>query len=200
MKKRNKRKKENMLRRNMKESCLYIGESKNFIWLAIGIFVFFAFIAIIFPTPEILETVINQKIQELIEMTKGLDAYEMILFIFQNNAGISFIALFLGIMLGIVPIFLTLSNGYVLGYVMKLVIIETGFNELWRLLPHGIFEIPAVIISLALGIRLGVFPFAKKPLKEFKKRIISSLKVFFLIILPLLIIAAVIEGLLIALI
>jgi len=34
-----------------------------------------------------------------------------------------------------------------------------GYGILWRLVPHGIFELPAVFISLGLGIKLGTFIF-----------------------------------------
>ncbi|HJX50295.1 MAG TPA: stage II sporulation protein M, partial [Candidatus Nanoarchaeia archaeon] len=68
---------------------------------------------------------------------------------------------------------------------------------LLRLLPHGIFEFPAIILALATGIRLGLFWFSDNKKKEFVKRVEGSLRVFLFVILPLLIIAAIIEGFLI---
>ena len=75
--------------------------------------------------------------------------------------------------------------------------VELGYFSLWKILPHGIFELPSIIISFALGIKLGMFVFAKNPSKEFKKRFVLGLKTFVFVILPLLVIAAIIEGLLI---
>ena len=70
-----------------------------------------------------------------------------------------------------------------------------GILTLWKLFPHGIFEIPAVIISLGLGLRLGITLMFKT--KKFKKESFSSLLVFLLVVTPLLIIAAIIEGFLV---
>ena len=35
-------------------------------------------------------------------------------------------------------------------------------SDLFRLLPHGIFELPAIFISLGLGLRFGMFIFQKE--------------------------------------
>ena len=56
---------------------------------------------------------------------------------------------------------------------------------------------PAVFISLGLGLKLGMFIFSKKPGLELRKRFFESLNVFLFIVVPLLIIAAIIEGILI---
>ena len=76
---------------------------------------------------------------------------------------------------------------------------KAGFFEMWRLLPHGIFELPAVFISLGLGIRLGTTLFnrnVKNIDKEIFRRLRNSFKVFIFIVLPLLVVAAIIEGVL----
>ena len=72
--------------------------------------------------------------------------------------------------------------------------LKEGIFILWRLLPHGIFEIPAILISTSLGIRLGT------DFKNFKKNLKSAIRVFLLIIVPLLVIAGIIEGLFIGLV
>ena len=75
-----------------------------------------------------------------------------------------------------------------------------GIFILWRLLPHGIFEIPAIIISISMGLRLGSFLFVyhgKKKCSEFWKWIKKSSIAFLLIVIPLLVIAGLIEGILI---
>lgn len=98
-----------------------------------------------------------------------------------------------GILLGILPFLALVVNGYVLGFVANQAIAIDGIFVLWRLLPHGIFEIPAILISTALGIRLGT------DLKNIKKNFISSIRIFLLIVIPLLVIAGLIEGLFIGL-
>jgi len=192
MKKR-KKKKEGQYRK----SWDYIKESRNSIFFILGIFIITALIGGLFEAPPLVSQAILEKLKELIELTQGLNTFELIVFIFFNNLWISFVGLILGFLAGVVPFFIAASNGYVLGFVSRAVVQEEGFLELWKLLPHGIFELSAVIISLGLGVKLGMFIFTKNPGKEFKKRFFEGIRVFFLVIIPLLFFAAIIEGLLI---
>jgi len=180
-----------------REASSYVYNSKNYIFFVAGLFLFFLLIALLLPAPEILAEQIKQLITQLAEKTLGLNTLEMILFILQNNILVSLIGLLFGFILGIVPFILAISNGYVLGYVFKLVISVDGASSLWKILLYGIFEIPAVFISLGLGIKLGTSLFAKNSVEEFFRRLVLSLKVFVFVVVPLLIIAAVIEGILI---
>ncbi|MDI9644201.1 MAG: stage II sporulation protein M [Candidatus Verstraetearchaeota archaeon] len=62
----------------------------------------------------------------------------------------------------IFPAAVLLLNGYVLGLVGTVVSTEVSLeSSLAALVPHGIFEIPALIIAAAAGFRLG-FSFLKK--------------------------------------
>jgi len=179
------------------ESWKYLKDSKNYLYLVGFLFLFsFALAFFIYP-PDFLLELINKIVEELIQKTSGLNLFQLIVFIFFNNLKVSFVGLFLGILLGVIPLVLTVFNGYVSGFVSSLVIKDSGIIELWRLFPHGIFELPAVFISLGLGIKLGMCFFSKNPDKEFLQRIKLSFKVFISIVLPLLIIAAIIEGVLI---
>ena len=86
------------------------------------------------------------------------------------------------------------SNGFIIGLVSGLVVSETGILSLWRLAPHGIFEISAVVISFGIGLKAGLFVFHKDRWKRLKVYIRDALLVFFLVVLPLLLIAAFIEA------
>jgi stage II sporulation protein M len=184
------------LKKDFLESINYISEMKNYIYLSIFVFLLGGLIGFIFS--DYLSGYINELIKKLIESAVDLKGIDMIAFIFKNNAGVALIVLVLGVFFGIIPLIISLDNGVVIGYVVKLVLNKGSFLELWRLLPHGIFELPAIFISFGAGIYLGMFVFAKKPLKELKRRFVKSIKVFFLIVVPLLVIAAIIEGLLIS--
>jgi stage II sporulation protein M len=87
----------------------------------------------------------------------------------------------------------------VVGYVYSKAASVGGYGIIWQLLPHGIFELPAIFISLGLGVKLGMFVFEKDKKKAFIERLRKSFFVFLTIVLPLLVIAAIIEGLLISL-
>jgi len=185
------------LKKEYKQSWKYIKESKNFIYISIGIF--FAFFILAFfvsPTEEILNYIFTF-IQELLEKTQGMSATELISFIFINNLKSSFFGMVFGIALGVFPILALIANGYLLGFVSSLTVVEYGILSLWRILPYGIFELPAIFISLGIGLKLGSFVFQKKKQKSFRDFLLNSLRVFLFIVVPLLIIAGIIEGTLI---
>lgn len=212
--------------KHIDESWDYLRECKWYIWILFAFFIFSALIGFfIVPLSPDLTEIISRSLRGIIDQTENLNVYELILFIFKNNAWVSLEGVFspllildvlfkgsdllaflsslvfvpLGYLLGIIPFFLSFVNGVVLGFVMSKVYLVSGFSDFWRLLPHGIFELPAVFISLGLGLRLGTFLFSENPVIEFKRRFIGSVKVFLTIVIPLLVIAAIIEGTLIVL-
>ncbi|WP_156158076.1 stage II sporulation protein M [Gordoniibacillus kamchatkensis] len=76
--------------------------------------------------------------------------------IFLNNVCKSLIFVYFGLFFGVLPIGVLVVNGMILGYVAS----AQAHNQSWwyvakGILPHGIIEIPAVIIACAYGIRLG---------------------------------------------
>jgi len=180
-----------------KKSWDYLKESKNYIWIVVGIFVFFCLVGFFVPAPQFLVDKLMEFIKELLSKTEGMGAFELIRFIFFNNIQSSFFSIVLGFFLGIFPVIATISNGYVVGFISLLAVNGEGFSSLWRLLPHGIFELPAIFISFGLGLKFGTFIFKKNKLESFKEYFYNSLRVFVLIVLPLLIVAAIIEGVLI---
>src|SRR3989344_5449655 len=142
----------------IEESFDYIKKSKNYIYFSIGVFLFFCFIGFFFAENF---TFLDTYLKEILSKSQNLDGISLILYIFKNNVGVSFLSIILGIFLGIFPLFNSLSNGLVLGYVFAKVYSISGVSEFWRILPHGIFELPAIFISLGLGVRMGVFVFSK---------------------------------------
>jgi stage II sporulation protein M len=79
--------------------------------------------------------------------------------IFFNNVSSSLMMMVLGLFFAVFPIFGLLSNGVLLGFIMDK-IAAAGINPLLvfsvGILPHGIFELPAVVFAAAIGIRYGV--------------------------------------------
>lgn len=175
----------------------YIKESRNFIYSIIGIFVIFTLVGFFVPLPESVTEKILKFIQDIFEKTQGMNQVELTKFIFLNNLKSSFLGMVLGFILGIYPILVAVVNGGLLGFVASFSVAEEGFGVLWRLFPHGIFELPAVFISLGLGLKLGTFIFKKNKLKSFEEYFWNSLRVFLFFILPLLVLAAIIEGILV---
>ena len=162
-----------------------------------GIFFFFSFVGFFVLPPEPILGQIFKFIRELLDKTQKMSMAELIRFIFLNNLQSSFFSMTLGVFLGIFPIIAIILNGYMLGFVASFSVKSQGVFILWKILPHGIFELPAIFISTGLGLRLGISVFKKKKekkLEQLKKNFWRSFKVFLLVVIPLLIIAAIIEG------
>ena len=182
------------LKEEYKQSWNYLKESRNFIYWIVAVFFIFALIGFFVPASESIKEQILNFIKELLEQTKDMSGGELTKFIFLNNLQASFFGVVFGIFLGVIPIIFSIVNGYLLGFVALISVKSEGFLVLWRLLPHGIFELPAIFISLGLGLKFGTFIFKKKKLESFKEFLFNSLRVFLFIVIPLLIIASIIES------
>jgi len=190
-----KKSKANGFKRQFKDALSYLRESRNYILVIATIFLAGILLGFSFYSQL---SFLDGILDGLIEKIRGLSTPGIILFIMQNNIKSAFYGLLFGAVLGIFPLMNSLSNGVVLGYVMNGVWVNSGIREFWRILPHGIFELPAIFISLSLGLKLGMFIFQKNKLSELSERARNSMIIFVCIVIPLLIVAAVIEGLLIA--
>lgn len=186
----------NTIKKNYKKCFKFFKESKPYILFSTILFFTIAIIGFIFP--NFFREEIFQVMQEMVKMFEGKGTIETIILIFTNNLKASFMAMILGIGAGLFPIAAGIVNGYILGFVSREVVKSEGPLILWQLLPHGIFEIPAILISIGIGIKLGTDIFKKNAKEITKNNLIESLRFFLLIILPLLLIAGIIEGLLIA--
>lgn len=195
-----KNKKETLhLGEQFREAKNYLKELYNYIYLALGIFILSSIFGFVFHSKL---TFIDDFLKQLIDRTSGLNTGEMVFFILQNNLQSALFSVFFGIFFGLFPITSNFSNGVVLGYVLQKSYETIGILSWWRILPHGIFELPAIFISFALGMKLGFTLFLNKKVrvKEFKRRFYNSVNTFLMIVIPLLIIAAIIEGILIGVI
>jgi stage II sporulation protein M len=194
-----KQRKKGFLNENYRLSWDYMKESSIYMLIVIFLLFFGAFLSLIYQPPEFVEAV-RAFIESVLQETSGFGVSEMTIYILNNNLKNSFFAMSFGIILGIIPGFTALANGYVLGFVAEKSVLIGGPGILWRLIPHGIFEFPAIILALATGMKLGMFWFKNERKKELMRRLEGSLRVFLFVVLPLLIIAAIVEGILIILV
>ncbi len=99
------------------------------------------------------------------------------------------------------PALSVLSNGMIIGALLGLGAAAGTISPLpaivYGLLPHGIFELPAFFLSMAMGIYLCKTLTKKLLGKAKEEKILTMLnhlaKTFVLVVIPLLIIAAVVE-------
>ncbi|MBU4373254.1 MAG: stage II sporulation protein M [Euryarchaeota archaeon] len=127
---------------------------------------------------------------------KTLDPLLIMLVIFLNNAIKSLLALVLGVGLGIVPVLFIAGNGIILSMLADVISRQHGtLFVIAALLPHGIIEVPMVLISAGIGLRLGYAIYLSlKGLKiDIKTELRQGIRFYMRVILPLLFIAAVIE-------
>ncbi len=116
--------------------------------------------------------------------------------IFVNNLQASTILFIGGAAFGLITLLILSMNGFIIGIVVEYIRQEQGlYVVLAGILPHGIFEIPALLLAATFGVMLG---------KELWKELhgtgnaitLAELngKRFLVYVLPLLAIAAIIEG------
>ena len=82
----------------------------------------------------------------------------MIKTIFLNNLFIAILMIMSGVLLGIYPIVNLMVQGIMIGFLIQFLFQQgktIGF-VLVGILPHGILEIPAILIASSFGIQLGI--------------------------------------------
>lgn len=135
-------------------------------------------------------------LEELAEMLQGLSAVEIMLLIFVNNAVKMFFSVLLGVALGIIPLGFLVLNGFVIGIFAHYQSVESGaLFVIAGLTPHGIIEVPLLIISSAVGMKIGYVALQalrSQPV-DLKTEIIRGIKFYLHWLLPLIFLAALIE-------
>jgi stage II sporulation protein M len=106
-----------------------------------------------------------------------------------------------GILFGLTPLIAVATNGYILGVAYLFASEKVGYVQAAKtVLPHGVLEIPAIILSAGYGLWLGV-TFTKRirrrNLVGFGEQVTHAIKMFFKVAFPLFILAALIETFLI---
>lgn len=138
-----------------------------------------------------------ESFKQMVSPLEGASALRIFVFIFLKNTIAAFIAAFLGIVFGIVPMFSLLVNGLYLGIFAYLFFQQDAAIVFFAgILPHGIIEIPAFILSAATGFWLGVAVIRRIVFGERKviEKTRLAVEFFFGTLLPMLFVAALIEA------
>ena len=144
--------------------------------------------------PEESRNVVGQALSEF-DQVRILDSSEIFLFVFLNNSIKGFFAMIFGALLGIVPAFLIFFNGEVLGMVLGISQGSIGLKTVFfEIVPHGILEIPAIILSAGYGFWLGYRLYRRVIFRDpFRKHLSYALKKYAKVVLPMLLVAAFVE-------
>ncbi|MFW0861631.1 MAG: stage II sporulation protein M [Dethiobacter sp.] len=148
--------------------------------------------------PMMEETALTM-LKELAEQVFGGHPLRGVAILFLNNTFASLQVIVLGVFLGIVPLFSAMANGAILGTVVFQLTQEFARPLpllLAGILPHGVFEIPAFLVSVAFGLKLGyhlIFPLTGHNRHSCLKGIFKEISIVLPIIFLLLLLAALIE-------
>ncbi|NLM53027.1 MAG: stage II sporulation protein M [Firmicutes bacterium] len=191
----------------MKLEYFILTLKENRSWLLLAVFFFLGgFILTYFSLsqdPEFLnmiEEIFQTVLAELGNETREISPLQMSFFYFIRNVSAVLYVSFLGIILGIPSLFSAIANGSVLGLV-TFHLAQQGKATIPYLIagivPHGMFELPAFFLSVALGLKLGyhvIFPLPNMSRAHTLRRIFAEMILSLPYLLVLLAIAALIEA------
>lgn len=168
-------------------------------WVFVAIFLFS--IALVFGlfTPASITSFLSKDIATLKELSSILAPFKLLtaILIFAKNTSSLLLSFALSPIFCLLPIFALVVNGWLLAFVSAIVIEEESLGFLLAgLLPHGIFELPALILGQAAALSFGAMAMLALFKKEKRSLLLPSLKQNFkylMVALVLLLPAAVIE-------
>ena len=139
----------------------------------------------------------RETLGEFVRSFAGLSKPYLALAIFLNNAVKTLLALVAGVLAGVPPLVLLLINGYVLGLVLHATVESRGLlSFVLAIAPHGILELPAVLLGASIGLMLGARALKRvfgKAAPGLAGDLGRGLRFFTAVIVPMLVLAALIE-------
>jgi len=119
------------------------------------------------------------------------------LFILLNNLIATLLTLLLGIAFGILPIIAVGFNGFLVGVLCREGARVVGYGQAaLSILPHGIFEVPALLLAAAYGLLIGMAALQRVRGQrdvDIRGQVKDALRRYVAVVVPLLVIAAAIE-------
>jgi len=121
----------------------------------------------------------------------------IVMFIFIKNTSVLLLSFVLSPIFCLVPVLALTANGWLIAFVSTAVVKEKSLGFLLAgLLPHGIFELPALILGQAAALSFGTMAILALVRKERRNLLLPSLKQnlrYLIIACALLLPAAIIE-------
>ncbi len=181
---------------SLKEDAAYLRS----IWIYIGLSVMiFALTSVMGYVAAGSNSELAASMLDELEMLKWImdqPPFMIMVIIFLKNSMACAMSVLLGLGIGLLPLLVVVTNGFMLGVVAYNVIQKAGLPYLLAgILPHGIIELPVVLISIGLGFRLGYLValsiFGEKA--DIAKEAKMAMHLLVYRIMPLLLLAAFIE-------
>lgn len=140
----------------------------------------------------------RESLGEFAGLFLGLSKPYLALAIFLNNSVKTLLAIVFGALGGIVPLVFLLVNGYVIGLLLHSAMQAEGITAtVVAIAPHGLFELPAILLGTGIGLMLGFHALKRlfgKEERSLTAELARGLRFFLIVILPLLILSAFIEA------
>ena len=129
----------------------------------------------------------------------GIEEYSLLqflMFIIGNNVFNGFLWIILGYVFSFPSLYLNALNGFVIGSLSRTLILESSLSfVLVGLLPHGIVEVPTLLLCSAMGMGLGYSLINRlRGRGSLRVELMKAMRLFITRILPLIILAALIEA------
>jgi uncharacterized membrane protein SpoIIM required for sporulation len=173
------------------EALQHLNKARDFVCLALLIFLAGATAGYLYPENF---TGYLDAFREFAGRFEGRSTLVLIAMIFLQNVSSAFLTFWLGTLLGLVPALGAFTNGILLGIILSVGIKGNIAVAMLTLLPHGIFELPAIFVAWGLGLWRGFWLFRKNKDETYRERARQSYRVFLTLVIPLLAVAAIIEG------
>ncbi len=168
---------------------------RPYLFFAAALFVA-AFLTGVFAPPALKRGLVDA-FQAATEPYASQSGGVVFLFVLVNNLTATILMLLLGVAFGIPTMFGVVSNGLVLGVLWIQAAGISGYGRaVLAVLPHGVFEIPAMLLAAAYGLWLGMAVLQRargRNVLPVKGRVTYALRKYAEMVLPLLVIAAAIE-------
>ena len=125
----------------------------------------------------------------------GFDIIQIFFFIVFNNVTKSFFWMVLGVLGGLPPMFFAVLNGFFIGHFSYNVALDYSLGFIAAaLIPHGVLEIPTILLSSAAGMGLGYALINRlRGRGSLRAEFGKALLLYITKIMPLLMLAAVLE-------
>ncbi len=181
----------------MPKDIEYLYSLKKYLFIVMGIFILSLIIGLLISVKNPgLSSNYLEMFRESFGWIKTLSPIVIMLLIFLNNALKSFLALVLGVGLGVVPVLFVAGNGIIVGMLANIIARQNGvLFVIAALVPHGIIEVPMILISAGIGLRLGhkMYPSLLGFKTDINKELRKGIGFYIRFVLPLLFVAAMIE-------
>lgn len=149
-------------------------------WGFIALFLFGAGLVIGLATPPSVSNLLAEEVAALGQMAKVLAPLPrpaILILIFLKNVSAVLLSFALSPVLCLTPVIALVVNGWLLGLVSVMVIEEKSVGYLLAgLLPHGIFEVPALIIGEAVALSFGSAVLSAVLKKKGREALLPSLR------------------------